>query len=323
MNFNYRVLKKYLIRGIGIILLIILLISVDFAQLMDNLGNIQPKYLLFASIWLVLIYFFKALRWKVLLKSVSLRYSFLKCLLVFASSNFIAFITPGRVGEIAKAFYLKEDQGVPFSKSFPTVIFDRLFDIYFLLAFSFYGIIKFALHGQFGIYTYLFLLIILLLPFILLFKPISLPLLRFIFSLKVFKSFQERFLLFSESFYGTVVKLVNPRLVIALILTLSAYLVLFYMGHLLLKSMGITIEFFTIAIFISVANVLSFIPVSVSGIGTREASLVFLFKLIDKPPEEAILFSFLLFFVFYAIGGIYGFIAYTIKPVRFKNLKAS
>ena len=314
--------RKYLIRGIGIILLIILLISVDFSRLIDNIGSIRLKYLLFACAWLILIYVFKSLRWKLLLNSLSIRYSFVKCILVFASSNFIAFITPGRIGEIAKAFYLKEDHDVPFAKSFPTVIVDRLFDIYFLLAFSFFGIIKFALYEQLGFYTYLFLGLILLLPLIILYKPISLPVLKYVFSLRFFRSFQERFDRFSESFYDSVEKLINIRMIFTVLLTLLAYMVLFYIGYLLLKSMGIELDFLTIAIFVSVANVLSFIPISVSGIGTREASMVFLFAIIDKPAEEAILFSFLIFLVFYLVGGIYGFIAYNIKPIDFKNLKS-
>ena len=97
-------------RLIGIIILVILLFFIDFGKLADNLINTNLLYLVYSSLLLIPLYIFKSLRWQMLLRLVNIKYVYKETFLAFLASNFLAFITPGRIGEIAKSFYIKNDK---------------------------------------------------------------------------------------------------------------------------------------------------------------------------------------------------------------------
>ena len=65
----------------------------------------------------------------------------------------------------------------------------------------------------------------------------------------------------------------------------------------------------------AISNLISFIPISISGLGTRDATLIYLFSLIGLKPELAVSYSFLVFIVFFVCGGLMGAVAWWIKPL--------
>jgi uncharacterized protein (TIRG00374 family) len=134
--------KKWLFRLIGIAILGYILVHVDLAKYISYLKNLRLSYFIYACGIILGLYFIKSFRWKILLNGQGIKYSYKHTFLAFTSSNFVAFITPGRIGEFTKIFYLKHDIGVPYTRSFPSVLVDRLFDVYALLLFGLYGLYK-------------------------------------------------------------------------------------------------------------------------------------------------------------------------------------
>ncbi|HDZ27340.1 MAG TPA: flippase-like domain-containing protein [Candidatus Aminicenantes bacterium] len=118
----------------------------------------------------------------------------------------------------------------------------------------------------------------------------------------------------------------NPVLLYGILLTVFSYSLFFFQCFLIAKSIGLQISYFDLALIMSIVNIITLIPISISGLGTREASMIFLFKLIGLPTEAAISFSLLIFFVFFICGGLMGFIAWWLNPVKIdfsKKEKAS
>ena len=311
---------KTLVRLIGFIILLYILYKINWQQFGNSLKNIQAVPLFFSALLLIPLYILKSLRWKYLLSIQDISYSFKNSLLVFLSSNFVAFITPGRLGEIAKAFYIKNDLNISFAKSIPSVIIDRIYDIYILLTIGTIGLIKYFTFEKLGFVFWIIVLIFLLLPLLILWKGFVYKILDVVRLLNV-KILNIKVSDFLKSFYSEIKIMSSYKLAIGIILTTAAYTILFFSGMQIIKAMGLNIDFVTVAIFISVANILSFIPISISGIGTRDASLIYLFSLINYSKEEALIFSTLLFFIFFVIGGLYGFICYLIKPIDIKQIK--
>ena len=313
--------SKLLIRLIGFILLGVILSSIDYKSFGNAILKVDPFLYFITFPLLVLIYIFKSIRWKILLKIQGINYSFLNCLFVFFSSNFIAFITPGRIGEIAKAFYLKRDVSISLSRALPTVFLDRLFDIYALLILGIIGFFQFSLFGELNSINIVIIVLILILPFVFIIKDISMPIIKFFFKLPFLNRFQSKANHAGETFFGEIKTLISFKLLYGVLFTLLAYFVLFYIAYLISLACGFEVNFFTIMFFVAVANILSFIPISFSGIGTREASMIFLFSLINMSKEDALLFSTLFFITFYIVGGLYGFIFYNIKPIELGKVK--
>lgn len=313
---------KLLIRLIGFLILGIILLLVDYKSLCNAIVKVNPFFYFITFVLLILIYIFKSLRWKMLLHIQGINYSFINCLFVFFSANFIAFITPGRIGEIAKAFYLKRDMNITFSKALPTVFFDRIFDIYALIILGLIGFSKFSLFEKFDLISIIIICLLFVLPWFLIVKKISMPLIRIIFRLPFLKHYQMIVNQVSENFFREMNTLISFKLLYGVFFTFLAYFVLFYIAYLISLACIFQINYLTIVFFVSVANILSFIPISILGIGTREASFIFLFSLINMSKEDAILFSTLFFITFYIVGGLYGFICYLIKPISLDKLKS-
>tara|TARA_Y100000310_G_scaffold250097_1_gene256243 strand:+ start:155 stop:397 length:243 start_codon:yes stop_codon:yes gene_type:complete len=62
------------------------------------------------------------------------------------------------------------------------------------------------------------------------------------------------------------------------------------------------------------------IPISVSGLGTREAIAVFLFSLLALSAEQAVAFSLLLFLTGYLLVAFVGYLFFISEPIELKTL---
>ena len=313
---------KTAVRLLGFAVLAGILYFIDFEKLLESLLNLRLDYLLISQVAVLPLYLLKSARWYFLLKTQGIRYSYRSTLLAWLSSNFIAFITPGRIGEIAKVFYVKKDTGIPMSGSFPTAILDRLFDVYFLMSIAAIGFFRFSLLDRFATASWISITAILLFPWLLLKRSIALTLLRGVLRLPGLDRFEQKLLPAAEHFFEEMKKLLNIRLLFSAALTACAYLSLFGTCYLLVLAADIPIDFVSISIFTAVANVLSFIPISFSGVGTREASLIFLFSLVGLSAENAVLYSSLVFFTFFLMGGLIGYVCFLVKPVEIELIRS-
>src|SRR5688500_2026033 len=72
-------------------------------------------------------------RWEVLLRTRGIHYPMGRAWGAYLSSAYVGMPTPGRVGDVLRAQYLRHDRGVPYSEGFASVVMDRLCDLYVLV----------------------------------------------------------------------------------------------------------------------------------------------------------------------------------------------
>ena len=140
-------MKKYT-NFIGLIILLYILLNIDINQSINILFDLNIFYFLMAVLLNIPQLFLKSYRWRYLLKQQGILYSPIESFLIYMSSLYIGFITPGRIGEFVKTIYLKSEKGLMLSKGFSSVLVDRLFDLYFLLILGFLGIWQFDILGK-------------------------------------------------------------------------------------------------------------------------------------------------------------------------------
>ena len=126
-------LKKYSFL-LGLVLFIIILSKSNLSGIFQNIKNINPFYLILASLVSFPMLFNKALCWNYIKRQQGIKYNLKNSFLMYCSGLYIGILTPGRLGEIAKALYLKKD-GYSTGKSLVSAILDRLTDFVFLLIF--------------------------------------------------------------------------------------------------------------------------------------------------------------------------------------------
>ena len=126
----------------------------------------------------------------------------------------------------------------------------------------------------------------------------------------VFSDFVERFKQFK----------LNDYLVISF-LTFFSWLLSFVMSWWIVKAMNLDyLGFIYTAIVLALSMLISLVPVSIYGIGTRDALVILLFGLKDVAAEKAIIFSMLLLLITVATT-IFGLVAWILKPIKLKDLR--
>lgn len=93
-------------------------------------------------------YAVRVLRWELYLRALGLRIPWRDSLLVFLA-GFSLTVTPGKLGEVLKAFLLRESHGIPAARTAPIVVAERLTDLVGLLVLAAAGAFTFDVDRRF------------------------------------------------------------------------------------------------------------------------------------------------------------------------------
>lgn len=309
--------RQVAFRLIGLVILALILVKVDLKATIAALAGLHWGYLLLAIAANVPMFGLKAWRWQEMLRMQGIQYPWRDAFLVFMSGLFLGLVTPGRVGEMSKALYLKQDRDVPISVGLANVLMDRLFDLYTILILGTAGLVWFRLLPDWAL-----ALIVagtaasIALPVILLNKKLAAWALGVSRRTPVLRRYDARLTGAAGRFQEGLRPLLTPRLVVPLLLTQAAYLIFFGQGKLLAMAVSLKIGGIYLAMSLSVAGVITLVPISISGLGTRDAALIAMFAQRNITASHTIAFSSLFFLTFYVIGGAIGAIAWQIKPLK-------
>ena len=99
----------------------------DLPQMLGALAHFLWVYLPLILVLTLFNYFCRFFKWQYFLKRLNLHLPWLESLLIFISGLSMA-ITPGKVGELLKAYMLKRTTGAPISRTSPIIVAERLSD---------------------------------------------------------------------------------------------------------------------------------------------------------------------------------------------------
>jgi hypothetical protein len=226
-------------------------------------------------------------------------------------------ITPGRLGELSKAIYLTRD-GHSMGKSMVGIVLDRISDFAFLLTFVIIGSLFFISSIQKEILI-LILGIIIFIILLIFFWKIGLikwgtdKIINFLLPQKYQKSWNVNLQDFIDGF--KIFKLKNYLMVFII----SAFSWTFYylQVYFLAKGANINISFLYLAITVTITGFITLIPVSIFGIGIRDAALILALSPLMIPKEQIIVFSTLILSIS-LFTSLIGLICWLIKPLKFK-----
>ncbi|MCU1278022.1 MAG: Integral rane protein [bacterium] len=84
-------------------------------------------------------YLLRFCKWQLYLHQLGVRIPTIESLGIFLA-GFSLTVTPGKVGEVLKAYLLRERHGIPIARTAPTVVAERLTDLFALAALSLSGV---------------------------------------------------------------------------------------------------------------------------------------------------------------------------------------
>ncbi len=279
----------------------------------ETLRSVRLVYFLLSLFGVVLVLGIKSYRWRILISNEGVKYSPYKAFAAFMASDAIGIVTPGRIGEIARLYYVRQETPISFYAAFKTIVSDRVFDFTMLGWFGLSGMLYyFKTFGSYpGIYYALGILVLFILGYILGIKSLALllrnpkvsrlPVIRFIY----------------ESFLAVVAK----RSITMWIITFTAYFMYFWFSWLIMISLNLTPSYLDVVFIMSIMSLSTIIPLSVAGFGTREATLVLLFAYYGLASETAISFSLMHFTAFFLWGGLIGLVFWLLMPISLQQVK--
>ncbi len=292
--------KQILKIAVSVLLISILFYKVGFKGVYENLVTVNSFYLILMIIVFLMSFLIASISIKVLLLPLKARKLGLKKLvwynmLTYAISRFI----PGRVGDLSMVYFLKKED-IAVGKASAIVIIDRIisFFVHFILAcFGFFIFFPSIVAVKL---TCISILIFAVLIFFIIWKKG-----RDIVKKYVLRKHSNMFAGFYKTF-STYFKHYKYLLLINTIVTLVNIFFFGLMVYLAFCAINqqINIDILTIIIIVSITEILSLIPITISGLGLRETSVVFMFSKLGILAEFTMSAYLILLFIRYISSGV-------------------
>lgn len=302
----------------GLTIFGILIWRFDISEIIDNLLHSDPIYIILALAITPLAMHLRAIRLqKILLihnEEISLGILNRLCYLGFL----FGVITPSRAGDFIRAYYLSKENGVPYSHSIGSIFIDRILDIITLFLLANLALIYFPYFlgsDVFKNFIWLPPLATLLLVIFLylltrgwfLNKTINFleTIFRRIIKRDTYAKSKGRI---SQEFHATVQNLKDNKkkfLPIVLINTVLWFFILLQ-AQLILVALGENVDIIFTFLVIPFAILAALLPITISGLGTRDAAMVALFSLVNVPASKAISLAILFLFMGQIVPALVG-----------------
>jgi uncharacterized protein (TIRG00374 family) len=306
---------------VGIVLFIIILTRINLDALVDTFAHTNLALLVVALGVNCIAILLKSLKWKMIVNSVKPEFSLKESIIAFFVGFSFSTITPAKIGDFIKVLYIR-DKKCGFGVAFSTVVIDRLIDIVLLFSVALIGIAGFSAIFHIEILSIgtvlLMVLGIVAGIVVVLNKRFLAALLRPFFNIFVPPRLKCTFGQYYHDFYSGLFAFYRDRTrFISTVATgIVSWIPPFVYGWILALALGINIGFFYFILVIPVISLLDLLPISISGIGTRDVALIFLFGLEGIPAEQAIAFSLLYLFMSYWLIALMGAGVYLKFPVK-------
>ncbi len=321
VQMNKKPVRKFLyyaLHAIGFILLYLVLRNFNWASFKELFSSFSVFQFLIGLGILLTVYMIKSLRWFFINRIFDIKISYGNTLVFFLASGFLSVITPGRIGEFSKIFFLTRKTGVSNLKATSSVILDRVWDVLVLSLLGGVGIL-FVFGGfQINIWTLVFIILFFCLALAIIIFPVIIfkPVIHFS---RKNKQLQNEL----EEVYHTWKSNVKKLLLPGFLSTLLAFLILAMIPLVFTGSLGQEVGIIHSISAVSISNILAFLPVTVAGFGTRELVFTEIWKVMNYSPESAITISTAYFISNYLGSMLLGGFVYLIwfrKHFRYKDI---
>ena len=129
--------KRHIISfAISLVLLLVLFSRVDFSEVSSILSRANPFYISLGAICAFTVLSLRLTRWQVFLDAYKLKIKKFDSASSYLASQFLANLTPARIGEASRAYFLKRRYKTSFFYIIPAVLIERFIDTAVLLLVS-------------------------------------------------------------------------------------------------------------------------------------------------------------------------------------------
>jgi hypothetical protein len=270
--------------------------SVDLKLFTNTINTITWPFIVVIMIVSFIDMSIAALRWKVLMRPFKPSFSYIHLLYLSFVAHCYNMLVPGNIaGDVVRAL----------KTSVATVFLDRLIGMLGLVIIVLCGIIfSYPMLSELGLMKYI-VLVMLILSFI----SISILSRRII---RKFRWISNLLGFLYEKIKDVVVSIQLYRncyreIIEAFAATIGSHLLMITTVYLISRAIGCNAAYFHCLLFVPVIGLISTLPITIGGLGLREASYILLFTQVGATKEQALgmsLIYFMLLFVWAILGAI-------------------
>lgn len=308
---------------IGLILFIFILSTINLSKILEIFRAIHPFYLFLCFFSCFPVILLSNYQWQVLLKHHNIHIDFTTSLKNIFIGYFYGFITPGGIGGYTRIVYMHDETEIPYVKCFSNIILFNTIDFISLLWIGLIGGMILTIHFP-QLYTFLIVIIsILSIVFLLVYSfLIKTQPLQYLFNIVMRSSF---FNAHAEKLNGTIQQFYEDMpqfrdIMFPFLLSIGGWLLRFCLFYFVAQLFSISLFLPLFIAILIVADIVALIPISIYGLGTREATLLGLFSLFNIPAENVISFSLFIFIVSWMIPSFIGLILAIIERSKKSKL---
>ena len=319
---NRKTITKISAVGITIALASILLSQIEVSDVITTLAGIDPLYLIAGFVLYICSYFFRALRFHILLnKEVGLRDLFdIVCV-----HNMVNSILPARTGELSYIYLLKKLHGRKTGEGIATLFVARMFDfiaislLFFISALMIRDLPEMIIKAVWVIAFFMVSIVIVLIT-LLCFGNSFINLVR---------NFFRRFDLEKKYFVDYLLRKgeemvehfeeikTTGKIIELVIISVGIWLFLYSLNYTLIRAMDINLYFFAVLLGSTFAMFTTVLPIQgIGGFGTFESGWAVGFITMGLAKEVAISSGFgyhIMILIYFMILGCYGILRIKIK----------
>jgi uncharacterized protein (TIRG00374 family) len=285
-------LLPWLLRLIGPALLVVFLANSDLHQLIAILQGAHPTLIILSLLLIFPFLLVKGWRWKRIMHELAIDIPYRTATGLYMVGIYLGSITPGQAGDLAKAWYLRS-RGHPLAPALMSVVLDRLFDLVIMAALATLGV--FALGPLLPNRAHQTIMVIVLsagVVFVL--TALTMRRLRqWLLSRVVSPLMPERLRGSLERWNEQLVTLaMHPRLIIpSAVASLISAGFTFFRLWLLFLALNIHIPFHVVVGVSALIAILQVLPISIAGMGIRDAILIGVLLSYNYSTEQALSLS--------------------------------
>lgn len=266
--------------------------KVPLNEVIQNVKNLNIVYIIIIILFFLLYYLIFSLRWNFLLKAQKINISFSRSYLYILVSFFFNNFLPSGLGmDMIRSAYAGGREN--FEKALGTSIMERILGMIGMMLIGVLAV--FSGKAEFAKLSILY--IVLIIVVILIYYLLT--------SLKVSwlkeKLLSIKFLNLGESlrkFYRAfkIYKNQKKTIIIGIGYSILVQMVIIAINYFIAKGLSIPIPLFGLLAYIPIITVISLIPITINGLGLREAAYVYFFSYLNITEAGAMSLSLIFFF---------------------------
>ena len=296
MKKEYKSKLKRIFPFTGILIFIYIICSLDIGRLKEIFLSIHPVYILISLSLNIPRLLIRNYIWKIIQREQKINLSFLESLKLFLIGSFYGSITPGFMGKFLRLTYIREKLKEPYGKLFINTFLESVTHQLSLFGMVFLGslLIVNKIPGLFYLIT-IWIIVLGVILFYFSKRDRGEKFFRYLTKIFIVDKIKKPVKIFFKSFYKDFPDI--KRLILPTFIGIVTWIILFSQYYIFVIPLEVDISYIYFLLLFPVANMVSIIPISFAGIGTRELTAVLLFSTIFSINQEKIFIISLLGFI--------------------------